>query len=120
MERDNLPQRILYFQRNEDGAWTNLPVLAVDKSDSGYEWGYSGSGPADLALNILEWALLMRGFDGQRVRVLTGSVFLEAYMLHQEFKTQVIAQMPWEGGEITLKEVWYWIDMYRPPDDNAE
>ncbi len=114
MKREDLPQRTLYFQRNEDGAWTNLPVLAVDKSNRGFEWGYHGSGPADLALNVLEWALLMRGYHGKRVRVLKGSVFLAAYLMHQEYKSQVIAQMPWIGGEITLEEVWTWIDNFKP------
>lgn len=116
MRIQDLPQHTLYFERNEDGAWTNLPVLAVDKSSKGYEWGFHGSAPADLALNILEWALLMREHNGKRVRVLTGSVFLDAYLMHQEFKSQVIAEMPWAGGEITLEQVWKWIDTFEMPD----
>lgn len=34
---------------------TNVPHLVVYYSPSGYEMGYVGNGPADLALNILEW-----------------------------------------------------------------
>lgn len=32
---------------------TNIPWITRDKSPSGYEWGYAGSGPAELARNVL-------------------------------------------------------------------
>ncbi|MGH2413464.1 MAG: DUF6166 domain-containing protein [Microcystaceae cyanobacterium] len=36
-------------------ALTNVPRSVVHHSPSGHEWSYGGSGPADLALDILNW-----------------------------------------------------------------
>ncbi len=52
-------------------------------SPTGYEWGYYGSGPAQLALALLAHALK----DDER-----------AVRLHQRFKTRVIAPMPKHVG----------------------
>lgn len=51
----------------------------ANHSPSGFEWGYAGSGPAQLALAILADAL---GDDGR------------ALQLYQRFKSEVVAQMP--------------------------
>ena len=53
-------------------------------SPAGFEWGYGGSGPADLALNILLAASGDRDFAAQH---------------HQAFKWQFVAKLPAEGGE---------------------
>ena len=53
------------------------------------EWGYSGSGPADFALNIL--ALFTNR--------------IAALWLHQEFKAMFIATAPHEGGRISKWDV---------------
>jgi hypothetical protein len=39
--------------RDEGGIHTNVPQRIVQHSPTGFAWGYGGSGPADLALNIL-------------------------------------------------------------------
>ena len=59
-------------------------------SPNGFEWGYGGSGPAQLALAILanhfgddEWAL----------------------NLYQRFKWAVIAQLPWKEWTLTSVEI---------------
>src|SRR5690554_605825 len=39
--------------RTEEGFKTNVPHAWKHHSPSGMAWGYGGSGPADLALNIL-------------------------------------------------------------------
>lgn len=70
-------------------AMTNVPRSKIFHSPDGYEWGYPGSGPADLALNI---PLLFVEES-------------ETYMLHQQFKTQFIASMPQEGGIIENKDI---------------
>lgn len=71
--------------RDADGkAHVNIPQRIRYHSPSGIEWGYGGSGPADLALNIL-------------------SLYVEertAYELHQQFKQDFITVMPHEGGTI--------------------
>jgi len=41
---------------------TNVPHLAIMYSPTGYSWGYSGSGPQDLSLNILELFLLIESY----------------------------------------------------------
>ena len=41
------------FDRDQAGiARTNVPIKVVHHSPAGIEWGYHGSGPADLALNL--------------------------------------------------------------------
>jgi hypothetical protein len=59
-------------------------------SIAGFEWGYCGSGPARLALAILDDYLA----DGRR-----------AMDLCQEFKRQVIANLPRHGWVLTAREL---------------
>jgi hypothetical protein len=59
-----------------------LRLDLVDHSPSGFSWGYTGSGPAQLALALLADAL---GDDDLAVR------------LHQDFKFRVVAC--WPEGE---------------------
>jgi len=67
----------------------------VFHSPTGYEWGYGGSGPADLALSILTHYL-----GDQR----------QAELLHQEFKWDFIAQFPQEKGWVlTGAEIAAWL-----------
>ena len=54
---------------------TNVPHLVVHHSPTGYEWGYGGSGPADLALNILEWQLRREGYRGDTIPCFEGRCF---------------------------------------------
>lgn len=53
-------------------------------SPNGFEWGYSGSGPAQLALALLAHVLLGEG---------------EAVVLHHAFKDEVVAELN-HGGWI--------------------
>jgi hypothetical protein len=65
----------------------------IKHSPDGFAWGYGGSGPADLALNIL--------FE------LTD--FSTAEKLYQEFKREKIARIPYSGGKLTLEEIRDWL-----------
>jgi hypothetical protein len=72
---------------NEDGApdtiaWTNVPRrIAHHAADGGIEWGYAGSGAADLALLILQWHIRE---DGEpRVKCWKGRARRTAWELHQ-------------------------------------
>ena len=67
----------------EPGALRDLPLrLDLDNhSPTGFEWGYGGSGPAQLAL-----ALLADALDDDA----------EAIILHQRFKWKYIATLPQE------------------------
>jgi hypothetical protein len=78
---------------NVDGRWQRLRIRLdlFNHSPTGFEWGYAGSGPAQLALAMLADALK----DDEK-----------AVQLHQKFKFKVIAMLdrdaPWE---ITQEQV---------------
>jgi hypothetical protein len=55
-------------------------------SPDGFNWGYGGSGPADLALSILAYAT----GEGEAMRDRPG--------LYQDFKWQVVALLPMNNG----------------------
>lgn len=59
-------------------------------SPSGFEWSYSGAGPAQLALAILADCL----GDGER-----------AVRLHQRFKAAVVANLPDEEWTLSEEQV---------------
>ena len=88
---------------------TNVPHLVTHHSPDGYEWGYGGSGPADLALNVVEAALRDLGHKGPLVECWQGRCFREAYQLHQDFKRELIAGVPHSGGSISWGSVLEWM-----------
>jgi len=59
-------------------------------SPDGFEWGYAGSGPAQLAL-----ALLTDCLDDEQ----------EALKWYQDFKSAVVAGLPREGWVLTDEEI---------------
>jgi len=76
-----------------------IPRLDLwNHSPSGFEWGYGGSGPAQLALAILADHL----FDED-----------EAVCLHQEFKQRVIANLPYAGWTLSEQEVQAAVQLVR-------
>lgn len=60
----------------------------------GFEWGYHGSGPAELAYQLLYLIT-----DDQDL----------SWKWHQEFKREFIAPMPEEGGIIKFDEIREWL-----------
>ena len=74
-------------------------------SPAGFEWGYGGSGPAQLALAILADHL---GHDREAVR------------LHQSFKFQVVVTLPREGWTLTSAQVERGIEESYPLGANRE
>lgn len=84
---------------------TNVPHHVVHHSPDGYEWGYGGSGPADLALNIAESALHALRWKGSRTECFDGTCFELAWILHQPLKWRFIADVPDQGDVIP----WEWI-----------
>lgn len=72
--------------------------VIIRHSPTGMEWGYAGSGPSDLALNILHAAGLHQA---------------EYDHLYQDFKFAYIAPMPTAGGVIKMKEVKAWVQRMR-------
>ena len=67
-------------------------------SPSGFEWGYGGSGPAQLALALLADHT---GDDE------------EAVMLHQVFKRLVVARLSFRGWELTGTQMETWLDIIK-------
>ncbi|HEY8414370.1 MAG TPA: DUF6166 domain-containing protein [Thermaerobacter sp.] len=86
----------------------------VRHSPTGMEWGYSGSGPADLALSILTDYLSRAGREVRAKdlpEAIPGRKLRErlADMLHQSFKSDVVAQLPHQGWRLTGEEVAAWL-----------
>lgn len=73
---------------------TNVPHTIVRHSPTGFAWGYGGSGPADLALNIL--------------LLYTDSPTAEEH--YQSFKWAFIASMPPQGGVIKGEDIRAWLE----------
>jgi len=69
----------------------------VLRSPSGMEWGYGGSGPADLALSILADC--------------TGNLAY-AERFHQQFKFDVVARLPQDGFSLSEDEVRAWVEQH--------
>jgi hypothetical protein len=110
---ENLPERYIYLERNEDGAWSNLPQWFRDYTDGGYEWGIESDKVGDLALNILHWALLRRGYDGPVTPLNDNNeVFTFAYVMHDDYWKKVLLNLPYDKAVIDLHDVWAWIDGY--------
>lgn len=119
---DKSPQKNgVILARDEDGSvWTNVPWTVIHHSPSGFSWGYAGSGPADLALNICEMILSHEGFEGERTNDLhKGDCFLAAWLMHQAFKNKHVVGIPQEGGILPYEWIRKWVlirvDMWNPP-----
>lgn len=81
-----------------DGSGAAIRILEkrldlYNHSPTGFEWGYGGSGPAQLAL-----ALLADATGNER----------DAIRLHQRFKFDVIAKLPRASWELTGAEIGKW------------
>ena len=78
----------------QDGDKTYILVHKMRHSPPGLEWGYGGSGPADLARSIL--------FDLIGERGLTPSIY-------QAFKFDFICEMQHETWTLTEEEIRAWL-----------
>ncbi len=77
----------------EDGPMLQMLPHIVVHSPTGLNWGYGGSGPADLALSLLT--------DATGHRPLAES-------LHQDFKWAVVAALP-DEWTLTRQEILDWV-----------
>ena len=87
------PDDIVLFRR-VDGTACATVTHVVRHSPTGIEWGFAGSGPADLARSVL--------------LALTDEE--TADQLYQAFKAEVIACVPKAGGVLRATEVRDWVD----------
>lgn len=101
----------VHVKKENDPWFKPLPHIEFHSPD-GFEWGYPGSGPADLAL-----AILADFFDEDpeevRTYAFTGKGELsQAFHAHQEFKQEFIEDLPrndnsWRIYESQIKEWFY-------------
>jgi hypothetical protein len=112
-------RKVLLVRTTDNMVHTNVPHLVVNHSPSGFEFGYAGSGPADLALNICMWAYTqlegvtgsaLKTTDPDTVTVWGGQqVHRAVWDMYQDFKSQFIAPVPHEGGEIDTEKILKWV-----------
>ncbi len=70
-------------------------------SQTGFEWGYGGSGPSQLALAILSDHF---GAD-VRTNVGRGLADVKALELYQDFKFACVAALPSDGWQLTTDHI---------------
>lgn len=104
---------------------TNIPHLVEAHSPDGYEFGYGGSGPADLALNATELIFQRLAADGElpsgdaseaasvffteeKGDVREGRVSKLAWRHYGAFKADFIAQTPEAGGTVSWPRLKEW------------
>jgi hypothetical protein len=88
----------IILKRSENGSvLTNVYQQIELHSPNGFEWGYGGSGPAELALNILAM------FTDRQT----------AEELHQIFKWDFVVRVPYDGATIKGKEIRKWIRQHK-------
>jgi hypothetical protein len=110
---ENIPlSNALVLQRDGDDDHaiirTNVPHLVVHHSPSGFEFGYGGSGPADLALNVCQFYLNSIGYRGEKTECFDGTCWSLAWVLHQDFKWAFIANAPRKGIVIDWVVIKQW------------
>jgi Family of unknown function (DUF6166) len=95
------------FYTTADGGRTelNLRLDLSNHSPSGFEWGYGGSGPAQLALAILAHRL----GDDER-----------ALALHQRFKFRVVGAFAYNGWTMGADAVDDVLDEFADEDAEAD
>jgi len=93
------PDRQVVSIRHANGNVTFLKHKLVLHSPTGFGWGYGGSGPADLALNMLYDYLIRTKCKGARCIALN---------LHQSFKWGFIATATKELS-VTGEQIEEWL-----------
>jgi Family of unknown function (DUF6166) len=79
-----------------NGAPLNPRLDLWNHSPTGFEWGYGGSGPAQLALALLADHL---GDDEKAID------------LHQQFKFSIVAGLPYPGWQLTSLQITEILEM---------
>lgn len=109
---DSIPFRKALVMKREKvgGVITNVPHLVVHHSTTGYEFGYGGSGPADLALNVCQLYLNIIGYEGRKSKCYDGFCWTLAWMLHQDFKDAFIANVSRSGAVVPFGKMEAWFN----------
>ena len=68
------------------GVFTNVPHIVTHHSPTGFEFGYGGSGPADLALNVCQAYLNMQDYRGRKSKCWDGECWFTFRMVDWRVK----------------------------------
>jgi hypothetical protein len=95
-----------------DAVYANVPHI-VDRSPGGFEYGYVGAGPHDLALSILN-AFVPPFYCGeQKPHIFDNGHMCSGFALRwaDDFKDEVTDRLPREAGEyrLTAERINRWI-----------
>jgi hypothetical protein len=86
----------------------------IHHSPDGYNWGYGGSGPSDLALSIADH-LIPPGLDGCRPeKCWDGWASPTAFRIHHAIKDRFICRVPVAGGRIDGDELLRFVKVQLP------
>lgn len=100
----------LVLVRRDGVPHTNVPQWA-ELHASGFDWGYDGPAPADLALNVIE-SFVRRMDDigtGESVECTRGEVDRLTWRLYPYFKAEVVENVPEGGTRIDAAEIRDWV-----------
>lgn len=103
------PDYVSIWREPDGTVHASVPRCVVQHSPTGFECGYSGSGPADLALNIMAAFLPISPGNGGVVNCWRGECSQNAWNLHQAFKRDFVMRMPRDGGQIPSDTIRCWI-----------
>lgn len=95
------------MKREKGQVKTNIRRFITEHSPDGFEFGYGGSGPADLALNAVETLLRYVKHNGEKTK---DGIYEDSYNLHQQFKWEFISKIPITGGCIPFDQAMEWIE----------
>ena len=100
---DTVTARKLTITPDLEWKFAQLPARTElrDHSPAGFEFGYAGSGPAQLSLAILADAL-----GPER-----------AFHLYQKFKREFVARAAGDEFKVTLEAIQEWAAKQSPPPD---
>lgn len=97
------------LSRGEGGCHTNVPRSVIHHSPTGFEYGYGGSGPADLALNILNAYIPPRTDGHEPVKCFKGICSETAWRMHHVFKFGFLTMVPRDGCTIRKDAILEWL-----------
>jgi hypothetical protein len=104
----------LFCMRERGVVYTNIPHIVTHHSPDGFEFGYAGSGPADLALNAVEAFLRHLNWGGRKRKFQNymgaeGELYAIALNHYQDFKSKFIAPIPRDGGKVRFDAIYDWL-----------
>lgn len=92
---------------NIDGGefWGNLPLYLdeVNHSPDGFEWGFGGSGPAQLSYAIL------RSYFTFAEKMSIDEAIAQAHKFSYHFKEDFVSKWKNDEWEINSNMIWVWV-----------